>query len=100
MIELILNLVVSSLWIWGIHCIFEPRFVGYRMLYNLFSRSWEDLHDRYYMKPVLSCPACMSSLHGLLMAFSLDVPLHQWPLFIITLCGLNFILIEVLYGEK
>lgn len=100
MIEFILNLVVSSLWIWGFHCVFKPRFIGFNALFVLFGISWYRSYRGYFMKPIASCPACMASVHGILMAIWLQMSIQQLPVFLIALCGLNFIIIEVLYGEK
>lgn len=109
MIQFILNLVVSSLWIWGFHCVFSPGFIGYDSVEKLFQYLighakgriiWSDMHKKYILKPIISCPACMASVHGILMAIWLQMPIQQLPVFLIALCGLNFIIIEVLYGEK
>lgn len=100
MIEFILNLVVSSLWIWGFHCVFKPRFIGFNILFELFGIVWYRAYRGYFMKPIASCPACMASIHGLFIGSILHITYWYIPLFCICLCGLNFIIIEILYGEK
>lgn len=79
--------------IWGIHCLFSDGYllgeVG-NLLYHKF--------PKYITKPAFACPPCMSSLWGFMISvtvYGFDIPMCI--LYMICLCGLNFIIKELLY---
>jgi hypothetical protein len=43
----------------------------------------------FWLKPVFTCPPCMSSLHGTWIWFLFGGGLWLWPVFCLALCGLN-----------
>lgn len=91
MVDFILLLIITSLWIWGIH--------GFYQLTKL-ADALEWLPS-WFKKPLWDCPPCCSSFHGTVafMAFHHDLNLLLWPVFCICLCGLNYIIKEFLYAS-
>lgn len=90
MVEFIYLLFLTSLWIWGIHALFQ--------LTGLESKfKW--MSDMF-RKPLFDCPPCGASFYGTLafwLVFSIPtIPL--WIAFCLCLCGLNYIIKEHLYA--
>lgn len=84
--------ITTVLVIWGIHCVLSPRFV-----FGWIGEKIKSTVGEYWSKPIYSCPACMSSIYGVLASIYFRVNFLDAPLFILAVCGLNFILIEFLY---
>ena len=89
MIEFIELLLITSLWIWGVH--------GFFQLSGL-SEGLNWLPSKI-TKPLWDCPPCQSSVHGTISfaLFHHDINLFLWPVFVFCLCGLNYIIKEHLY---
>lgn len=87
-LQFIAFLIVSSLWIWGIHGFFQ--LTGFSDSFNWLP-SW-------ITKPLWDCPPCESSVHGTAIFFIFtNFDFMLWPVFCICLCGLNYIIKEHLY---
>lgn len=95
MTDFVLLLLVGSLWIWGVFCLFSE---GY-LLHFIASKAEKDGVPRWITKPAFGCPPCMSSLHGLIIGLPTFGLSAQALLFIVCLCGLNFIIKSWLYPE-
>jgi len=94
----IFYMVLTTLWIWGINCIFSEG----HLLEKVGDWIDENMQEWFY-KPTVGCPACMSSLHGTLAYFIFayrDFGLLMWPVFCIALCGLNYLLIKLTSKER
>lgn len=93
MVDFILLLALTSLWIWGVH--------GFFQLTNL-ANILDDpkLSIPYWLrKPLFDCPPCCASIHGTIafILFHHDLNILLWPIFVFCLCGLNYIIKEHLY---
>lgn len=102
MIELFLGLLFTALWIWGVHCLFQP---------DHLLEKWGDWIDDntpdWIYKPTVGCPACMSSVHGILwfivglpVCFDMYMPIRLLIPFLIALCGFNFVIIKFTTKER
>lgn len=96
MIDLILLLIIGSLWIWGVFAAFDDP--------NIFwpvRKFIEKNNDPWITKPLFGCVYCMASVHGFYLSGVYCLAGHHpfWiiPIYIICLCGLNFIIKEYLY---
>lgn len=88
-------LLVGTAWIWGIKAITTHPFIFWRLANNI-----EHFGGKWICKPLFRCPVCMSSFQGtVLFAFS-GLPIYLWPVYIIALAGIQFLLIEYLYPEN
>jgi hypothetical protein len=87
---------ISVFWIWGFYCIFNTKFLlGW-------VHAWlEHFTNHKVMKPLMSCPPCMSSLHGAFLYWGLfdQFNLLQFVFFIVLLTGINFLIKEFIYQE-
>lgn len=105
MIEFILLIVIATVWIWGVKCVFSE---GY--LLEKAGDWWYESVPEWAYNPTIGCTACMSSVHGTLWYWTFGLVLLRetpigltliiWVLFCICLCGVNFILIESIYKDN
>lgn len=102
MIEFIIYILITSAWIWGVNCLFSEG----HLLEATGDVLWEALPE-WICKPLFNCPACMSSVHGLIwffvgipFCFNDTLPIGQLIPFLICLCGLNFLLIKFTSKER
>lgn len=82
------------LWIWGFYSLFNSRYLLGPV------HAWLESKLNYkIMKPVMSCPPCMSSLHGTGLYIFLfpGFNVAQWIIFVIILMGANYLIKEFLY---
>jgi hypothetical protein len=94
MIEFIVQIIVVSLVTWGIYCLFSDGYMlgplGQWLIKNL---------GLWFCKPLFACPPCMASVHGGIFALIVYDFTWQTIVFIMCLCGLNFIIKSILYPE-
>lgn len=88
------DIILISAWCWGIHCLFSEGFVLEKI-----SIIMEQVLGTWTCKPLFLCPPCMASIHG--FTWGLFFYGWSWQLipFIVSLCGLNFILKSFIYPE-
>jgi hypothetical protein len=90
----LLLLIINSLIIWGIYCVFSE---GY-----LLEKVGEFIRKdcpKWVIKMLFGCPPCMSSLYGSVVAVVV-YDFHSIVIaYILALCGLNFIIKSILYPE-
>lgn len=91
MSEFIQLLLIASACIFGVHCVFSS---GYIFNHELFNK----LPDAIY-KPLIGCPPCMASVHGLAIGlFQFGFSWKVFP-FIVCLCGLNYVIKSIIWPE-
>jgi hypothetical protein len=104
MVTFILLIIVAVAWIWGIKCIFSTG--------HIFQKAGDwvenNLHEWVY-KPTIGCQACMSSIHGTLWFWTYGIVVLNaetllskvilWIVYLLCLCGVNFMLLESIYKE-
>ena len=103
--ETLTILLLSSLWCFGFHIVFTKLVIGH--ILGIDFDSWWDNYltpwQRTVSKPLFACPACMASAHGtviFLAYFRPEVSWGYWPLFCIALCGLNFIISNLITSHE
>lgn len=105
MIELLL---FASLWIFGVNFLItdERSFLSWwdRKEDNNGVEIYNYLIVDYYTpswiaKPLFNCVMCMASVHGTLVywLFEPAPSLHGWVFFCVALCGLNYIITEIIW---
>ena len=89
-------LLITIAWIWGIRAIFTKPFIFWQ------TGDWMDNNlPRAVVKPLIRCPVCMPSIWGTYMfLYSDQIGIMNWIIFVISLAGINFLLIEFLYPEN
>jgi hypothetical protein len=112
--SLLTILILSSVWCFGFHAVVKKL-----ILREIFDYDLDEAWSRGYiqelpsgggipawvksiLKPIFACPTCMASVHGtaIFFAFVLGyLPLIMWPVWCICLCGLNFIIQNIIYPE-
>jgi hypothetical protein len=105
MVPFILLLIINTAWIWGVKCIFSTG--------HLFEKAgnWvQNILPEWVYKPTIGCQACMSSVHGTLWFWTYGIVLIQpetllskvivWFVYLLCLCGVNFMLLESIYKEE
>lgn len=78
-----LKLTIASLWCFGVFKLFDDIFLPVRARVEEKIGKWS--------KPIMTCPPCMGSLHGLLWGMYFFE--WSWVIFpfCVCLCGLNYI---------
>lgn len=95
MSEFILLLLIGSAWTWGINCLFSNDYI----LGKIGDALW-NLLPHWACKPLFACPPCMASVHGFLIATAYyDFHLMIIIVYMVCLCGVNFILKELIYAD-
>lgn len=86
---------IVTLWIWGIKAIHTHPFIFWKQ------GAWLDKKlPRYIVKPLFRCPVCMSSVHGTYFFLYFDMSgIMNWIVFLITLAGIQFLIVAFLYPE-
>lgn len=89
-------LIICSLWIYGVNFLMtdERSFLGWMDVVL-------DSVPKFITKPLFGCTMCMASFHGTLVysAFSAEFIIYQWILFCVSLCGLNYLISEIIWSE-
>lgn len=93
MIDFLVWLIISSLWIWGFNFCFREK-----QIFGAVGKFLDDTLSNWICKPLFKCPMCMSSVHGtilfLLLCSTYHKPYHvdYHIFFMVALCGLNDII--------
>lgn len=87
-------LIIGSAWIWGIKAITTHPFIFYKQA------NWIEFHaGKWICKPLFRCPVCMTSFWGSFIFAISGLNIYLWPIYIIALAGIQFLIIEFLYPE-
>lgn len=102
MIEFLISLLPTSLFIYGLNIIFQDG--------HVFEKQGEWITDKLgdkWSKPVINCSICMSSVYGTLWFFiglqlGFDVHMHikLWIPYVFCLAGLNTIINKLTSKER
>jgi hypothetical protein len=101
MTTFLLSLLPVCLGIWCVHILFQEN--------HLLEKAGDWITEKlgkYWSKPLINCPICMSSLYGLIGFFAIDFFFgvhHDIKLlipFIFCLCGLNTILSKLTSHDR
>lgn len=90
------HLIITTLWIWGIHCLLSP---DHEYLLHKVGDMLERNIGTWACKPLFLCPPCMSSIHGIFWGIVLYGVSFKVIVFVICLVGLNFIIKSFIYPE-
>lgn len=88
-------LLIGTAWIWGIKAITSHPFIFYKIANDI-----EYHAGKWICKPLFRCPVCMASLQGSFIFAVSGLNIYYWPVYIIALAGIQFLLIEFLYPEN
>lgn len=98
LLALVCLVVLSCLWIWGVH----GAFIITGLAEHWFFATWPP----NMKKPVFDCPVCMPTVHVPWVFFfaqantAAGLPWTYLPLAWIMTAGLNFVIKEYLYAER
>lgn len=89
MIEYLTWILLTSFWCWGFHNAFEEG--------QIFGKIGDYLRDNivdFWLKPLLTCPICMSSIHGTIWYFisQPEYSFTSWIMFIVAASGINYVI--------
>lgn len=87
-------LLIGTAWIWGIKAITTYPFIFYKQA-NFVER----YAGKWICKPLFRCPVCMASFWGSFIFAISGLTVYYWPVYVIALAGIQFLLIEYLYPE-
>lgn len=92
--EFIQYLIIGSLWCYGVYALFD-----YDHLFGPLGDWIESKLGENWIRPLFACPPCMSSVHGITIGFIVFG--ISWIIFpyIICLCGLNFIIKNIIFED-
>lgn len=95
MSDFILLLLFGVCWTWGVYCLFGEGYI----LGNVGDWLRKQL-PQWVLKPTIDCPPCLGSVHG----FFISAVYYDWRIihmgvFMICLCGINYILKSIIYPE-
>lgn len=91
MVDFLLLLILTSLWCFGVKTLFSEGFLLERV------GDWAWGKSEFLSKPLFQCPPCMASVHGgLAYIFFYDGPYGMSIFFLICLCGLNYLITQIL----
>ena len=85
-------LVLTSLWTLGVTSLFQEG-----MILERLGQLMDETLPAWMNKPFWRCPPCMASIHGsisYLTFLSGDYGLLCWPVFVICLAGLNYVIVN------
>lgn len=80
---------INILVIFGIYVIFSERMLLSPVREYLVARI-----NKKYLKPFILCPPCMSSIWGTVGFFFTDYPIWGLPIYVLSLCGAIYLIIE------
>jgi hypothetical protein len=90
MIE-ISTLLLVSLWCFGVHAAFQNDMLLGRL------GAWVEQGIGYkWCRPLFGCPPCMASVHGGVFAIVAYDFTYTAVIFVICLCGLNYVINQLL----
>lgn len=86
------NLLIGSLWCFGFYKLWDDLLLPLRT-------KIEQAIGLKWTKPLFNCPACMASVHGILLGLLFfEYGLHdELVVYCFTLCGLNYLITEIIY---
>lgn len=87
-------LLIGTAWIWGIKAITTHPFIFYKIANDI-----EQLAGKWICKPLFRCPVCMPSIQGSFLFLISQQNIFHYPIYIIALSGIQFLIIEFLYPE-
>lgn len=94
MIEFILQLLLGSLWCYGIYAVFDND----HLLGPL--GDWiESNTSTTFIRPLFGCPPCMASFHGGVLGFVMFGLTWTVLPYMICLCGLNYIIKNIIFHD-
>jgi hypothetical protein len=101
-IEVILTLLLNSLFIWGLYAASQYSFdingniTDKEILWKL--KYYAEKLPLFIGKPLILCPICMSSVYGtILYLFSYNYSEYMYlPLYIICLAGLQYLIFRII----
>lgn len=90
MIQFLIYLPIASLMIIGLN-----KTTDEGMIFERLGRWVKATAGEFWSKPLISCPPCMASAHGswffLAVLPTTHWPLWYWPVFVLALSGLSYI---------
>lgn len=93
MINYQLLFLINILFIFGIHVCFKEEMIFEK------AADWieEKVKDHYWLKPLYSCPICMSSIWGgaCFIIFS-GLSIFLLPVWVISMAGANYIILQLI----
>jgi hypothetical protein len=92
MIKFIELLFITTLIIWGINFAFKSG-----QLLGFIGDALRDELPKFVHKPLISCPPCMSSVYGIFASVIFYGVDYHLPIFVLALCGLNHIILAMIY---
>lgn len=94
MTDFITMLIIGSFWCYGVYAVFNNDH-----LLGPVADWIEKSTSVTFCRPLFGCPPCMASFHGVI--FGLIVFGFNWNVlpFIVCLCGLNFIIKQLIFEE-
>lgn len=104
---MIYTLVINSLVIFGIYAITRENMLLYnlnrvfsRSIIRLFLKLYNDDPEKaapkasFILKPLIDCPPCMASVWSI--PFLIGQSLYLWPVYMLSLCGFNYIIMKLI----
>lgn len=92
--DFIVLVIIGACWCWGVFTLFQDGYILEKPGHFL----WDNIGN-FVCKPIFSCPPCMASIHGFAIGFIYYGLSWQIPIFMICLCGLNFIIKSIIFPE-
>jgi hypothetical protein len=92
--EFIGELILGSLWCYGVYALFDNDH-----LLGPVGDWLEKFTSVTFCRPLFGCPPCMASVHGAMIGIGLFG--ISWTIlsYCICLCGLNFIIKNIIFHE-
>lgn len=95
MIVLIVPLFINMLLIIGLN-----KTTAEGMVFESLGNVVRETVGEFWSKPIVSCAPCMASVHGTWFFFAfLTQPLWMWPVYVLALSGLNYLVVKNLDKE-
>jgi hypothetical protein len=85
------DIIILALCLWGIAALFDEG-----MIFESIGNYLEKQLPRYILKPIMLCPACMSSLWTAAWAYYFDFTIERWLITTFAVCGLNYLVMKFL----
>ena len=92
MTDFIIHIIIASLWCFGVYAVFDNDH-----LLGKVGTFIEAKTSTNFIRPLFGCPPCLASVHGFIWGLILYGLSWQIIPFCICLCGLNFIIKNIIF---
>ena len=92
--NILIAVLAGAAWCLGIRALFQEG-----MILEGLGQKLDETLPEWINKPLWRCPPCMASVHGTILWLTFlsgEYGLLSWPFFVVCLCGVNYVIVNLL----